>query len=344
MRHINPIDDGREVRVSENHLLCPITQEVMIDPVIAKDGVTYERETITKWLELRGTSPISREPMVSEFVPNRLVKGLIDEYNATFAPQEGVENREDVPVIARPIAYSELLKQLEERLAVPKKEIRYGSVVEQTLVALSGIYTDQKGASFDKDEDNVRAWNLCFCLNFASSAEHQVFTLYYRQAYPGAILNFGMFENKSAKIIFDVKLFSEAIVPALGEYRKDSHNLLMQELCNKLNVDYSEVYTGDVVERRMVSQAGIFTSQKDAYYRRNEDYSTAFYLAFTGNMECQKFVDYYQQNYPNFILRQPNYRQGELCKIDANSKLLLSHIAPTLGADIEQPYQPCTLI
>jgi len=341
MRHANRIDEEREVRVSENHLLCPITQEVMDDPVIADDNVTYNRPAITQWQIRSATSPISRGPISNVFKPNLLVKGLIDEYNAQ---QQRQNNVAEIPALETKTTYSALLKRLEEYLVVPKKEIRYGSVVEQTLVALSGIYTDQKGASFDKDDDNAKAWNLCFCLNFASSVQHQVFTLHYRKAYPGSILNSGVFENNSAKVTFDVKPFSEAIVPALGEYRKNSHNLVMQNLCNKLNVDYSTVQIGQVVERRMVEQAGIFTSQKWSYYGRNEDYSTAFYLAFTGYKECKQFVDYYQQKCPNFILGQPNYRQGELCKIDVDSRLLISHIASTLSADIERPYRSCILI
>ena len=32
------------------HLLCPITQELMTDPVIAADGQTYDRKSITEWL------------------------------------------------------------------------------------------------------------------------------------------------------------------------------------------------------------------------------------------------------------------------------------------------------
>ncbi len=30
--------------------LCPITQEVMLDPVVAADGQSYQRESITEWL------------------------------------------------------------------------------------------------------------------------------------------------------------------------------------------------------------------------------------------------------------------------------------------------------
>jgi hypothetical protein len=29
--------------------LCPITQEIMLDPVITEDGETYERKAIQDW-------------------------------------------------------------------------------------------------------------------------------------------------------------------------------------------------------------------------------------------------------------------------------------------------------
>lgn len=60
--------------------ICPITQEVMKDPVIGPDGMTYEKEAITSWLKTHKASPITRQPMdVSQLVPNRALKATIEE-------------------------------------------------------------------------------------------------------------------------------------------------------------------------------------------------------------------------------------------------------------------------
>ena len=40
------------------HLICPITQELMVDPVLAEDGRTYERKELIKWLATNSTSPL----------------------------------------------------------------------------------------------------------------------------------------------------------------------------------------------------------------------------------------------------------------------------------------------
>jgi U-box domain len=42
---------------------CPISAEVMVDPVISPDGHTFERMAIEHWVRANGTNPISRDPL-----------------------------------------------------------------------------------------------------------------------------------------------------------------------------------------------------------------------------------------------------------------------------------------
>lgn len=60
-------------------LICPITQQIMTDPVTDRDGNTYDRAAIMQWLSTNNTSPITRRPMTAdELVPNRIVRDLLD--------------------------------------------------------------------------------------------------------------------------------------------------------------------------------------------------------------------------------------------------------------------------
>jgi len=43
--------------------ICPITTEVMIDPVMAADGHAYERSAIERWLATKSTSPLTSEEL-----------------------------------------------------------------------------------------------------------------------------------------------------------------------------------------------------------------------------------------------------------------------------------------
>lgn len=60
---------------------CPITQEVMKDPVIGPDGVTYERTAIESWFAAgNATSPLTRQPMTGrQLVSNLALRGAIEE-------------------------------------------------------------------------------------------------------------------------------------------------------------------------------------------------------------------------------------------------------------------------
>jgi hypothetical protein len=58
--------------------LCPIMQEVMVDPVVAEDGHTYERAAIECWFSKSLTSPMTSAAIKStELKPNHLVRSMI---------------------------------------------------------------------------------------------------------------------------------------------------------------------------------------------------------------------------------------------------------------------------
>eukprot|EP00951_Prasinocladus_malaysianus_P044804 scaffold584898_cov18-Prasinocladus_malaysianus.AAC.1 len=59
---------------------CMITGEVFTDPVMARDGHTYERSAIEAWLGQCGASPITRGPMDAGcLLPNRSLLAAIEE-------------------------------------------------------------------------------------------------------------------------------------------------------------------------------------------------------------------------------------------------------------------------
>lgn len=59
---------------------CPLTMEVMADPVIDAEGNTFERKALLHWLSHYGTSPVSRQPLNSNLiVPNFALREIIHE-------------------------------------------------------------------------------------------------------------------------------------------------------------------------------------------------------------------------------------------------------------------------
>jgi len=61
--------------------MCPITKEIMLDPVIDKEGNSYERAAIMEWLRNHNTSPVTRNPLSQDdLTENRALKNAIHEY------------------------------------------------------------------------------------------------------------------------------------------------------------------------------------------------------------------------------------------------------------------------
>lgn len=58
--------------------LCPITHDVMIDPVVSADGYTYERSAIARWFETSRKSPVTGQALPNtDLVPNHSVRTLL---------------------------------------------------------------------------------------------------------------------------------------------------------------------------------------------------------------------------------------------------------------------------
>ena len=78
---------GAVVDGAPNEYKCPITATLMVDPVLAVDGMTYERSAIEQWFAAkRGgyvTSPVTNQRLKTRnLVPNISLRKLIQDYVA----------------------------------------------------------------------------------------------------------------------------------------------------------------------------------------------------------------------------------------------------------------------
>ena len=65
----------------DNNFICPITLEVMKDPVICSDAHTYERSAIEKWLSTENHSPMTRQIITNNsLIPNIALRNIIKDY------------------------------------------------------------------------------------------------------------------------------------------------------------------------------------------------------------------------------------------------------------------------
>lgn len=51
-----------------------VGQDIMLDPVVAADGNTYDRRAIEAWFQLNMTSPLTNEKVDGNLIPNRVLQ------------------------------------------------------------------------------------------------------------------------------------------------------------------------------------------------------------------------------------------------------------------------------
>lgn len=70
-------DTDEEKKALPGMPCCPITGVPMIDPVVASDGHTYERNAISRWMQTSNKSPLTGEVLAhSQLVSNYMLIGL----------------------------------------------------------------------------------------------------------------------------------------------------------------------------------------------------------------------------------------------------------------------------
>ena len=73
-----PPEGGEE---PPDDFVCPITTELMSDPVMAADGHAYERTAIERWLATKSTSPLTGGELEhSILVPNHMLRRMIRDW------------------------------------------------------------------------------------------------------------------------------------------------------------------------------------------------------------------------------------------------------------------------
>lgn len=68
--------------------VCPISLEVMSDPVTAADGHTYERDEIEDWFFAHSTSPLTNQELPSkDLEPHSMLQKQIHDYHRQIDPK-----------------------------------------------------------------------------------------------------------------------------------------------------------------------------------------------------------------------------------------------------------------
>ncbi|GMI71108.1 plant U-box 23 [Hibiscus trionum] len=102
--------------------ICPISLEIMKDPVTVSTGITYDRESIEKWLfsGKNTTCPVTKQVIADcELTPNHTLRRLIQSWCMLNA-SHGIER---IPTPKPPISKAQIIKLLKDAKS-PQQQIK----------------------------------------------------------------------------------------------------------------------------------------------------------------------------------------------------------------------------
>ncbi|CAG9312010.1 unnamed protein product [Blepharisma stoltei] len=102
-----------------DNYICPITQEIMINPVVAADGHSYEKEAILKWFKTGHlTSPLTNEKLSSfSVIDNFRLKAIIKDFKESLSEvqrQKQLKIEEERAMKEKEEAYKVNLEKIQE--------------------------------------------------------------------------------------------------------------------------------------------------------------------------------------------------------------------------------------
>ncbi|KAH8093380.1 ubiquitin-protein transferase [Aureococcus anophagefferens] len=144
-------------------LLCPITQEVMVEPVIASDGFTYERSAIERWLDMGADrrSPTTNARCRARRRANRHLASMIAAYRSRLGARvvalagARVSAPDGSPEALNII--EALIEREADRRAGRSRRKHLGKLLEDPDSDAGDVADDERRAARRRDADARRA-------------------------------------------------------------------------------------------------------------------------------------------------------------------------------------------
>ncbi|XVE79163.1 hypothetical protein DITRI_Ditri14bG0035900 [Diplodiscus trichospermus] len=106
-----------------SHFLCPISLQLMRDPVTISTGITYDRDNIEKWLFSckNKACPVTKQVLHdSDLTPNHTLRRLIQAW-CTLNASHGIER---IPTPKPPIDQTQIAKLLKDGKKFPEMQLK----------------------------------------------------------------------------------------------------------------------------------------------------------------------------------------------------------------------------
>ncbi|KAK8550768.1 hypothetical protein V6N13_119270 [Hibiscus sabdariffa] len=105
------------------HFLCPISLQLMTDPVTISTGITYDRDSIEEWLFSckNKACPVTKQALLdSDLTPNHTLRRLIQAW-CTLNASHGIER---IPTPKPQVEKSQIVKLIHDARKLPEMQLK----------------------------------------------------------------------------------------------------------------------------------------------------------------------------------------------------------------------------
>ncbi|KAK4784126.1 hypothetical protein SAY86_018494 [Trapa natans] len=145
------------------YFICPISLEIMKDPVTVTTGITYDRDSIEMWLSnpKNVTCPVTKQviPSDSELTPNHTLRRLIQSWCILNASR-GIER---IPTPKAPVGKAQIVQILDELARSPQSQCSKSLQRLRSIVSLNSANKRlvEAAGAVDVLAEIISSGNMC---------------------------------------------------------------------------------------------------------------------------------------------------------------------------------------
>ena len=304
----------------ENILRCPITNEIFLDPVIASDKQTYERQALINWLKRNKTSPKTRAEMDYEgIIDNFTVKQMVEEYLKTNPDKKEEQyqfdnryevNKKNIKTLINKKMYDGLKNYIQFDLKDLIKKKKFKQILENADNRIVKHIIDN---SLDLD-----------CADLKKGPANNIIKYSNKD-----IIKYFLNKNKQSEFLKSKNYFCKTI------FRKKMDKDLIKFVCENFEIDINTKdgskyqntplmvliynFKENISEEFVQYFCEKFGFSFDWNIKNNKDQSALFFLFDNNNIDWSKtqiFIEHFDvNNKPDFMQKYENQDETILHKL-----------------------------
>ncbi|PSR89826.1 E3 ubiquitin-protein like [Actinidia chinensis var. chinensis] len=255
-----------------SHFVCPISMQLMTDPVTVSTGITYDRDSIEKWLFSckNNTCPVTKQELSDvDLTPNHTLRRLIQAW-CTLNASSGIERiptpkpQLDTTQIRKLIKDANKSPQMHQNCLQSLRSIAHGSERSKRCLEAAGA-VEFLASIIKKNDSTVIEVALQDGVELKRASDEALLILYHLDTsqtglkklinYDGEFLEslmhflrFGNFQSRGQAIMLMKTLFEVADPIQLINLRPQLFNEVVQILSNKVSEKASKATLKLLVE------------------------------------------------------------------------------------------------